>query len=203
MKYADPVRGCKWAKYPIGDVTQWHGENPDLYAKMGMKGHNGIDIVRPHGEHIYAVREGFVTKSEDHPDGYGEYLRIVSPPDNNGEAQEWTYAHLSYRDVQEGQYVKKGQFIGKMGNTGFVVSNSTGNGYWNANPYAGTHLHIGVRNRKNGRVVDYRNGYYGSYDPLPLFRPRQLLSSKIISIASATKDKVLFQFGQLLRRIDM
>jgi len=95
-----------------------------------------------------------------------------------------------------------------------VVSNSTGNGFWDANPYAGTHLHLGVRDvvhdgkgwkysgyKRGLRVLNYDNGYKGRYDPLPLFRDPELLSSKIISLASDKQNKTLFQLGQVLRSI--
>lgn len=204
MKLADPVKNCKWAKYPLGDISQWFNENPELYQKYTkLVAHNGIDIVRPYGEHLFAVEDGVVTDVKDTADGYGKHIRITTAPDSSGEAREWTYAHLSYIHVKEGETVNRGDYVANMGNTGFVVSNGTANGYWSSNPYRGTHLHLGVRNRKNGRVVDYGNGYFGSYDPLPLFRDPSLLSSKIISMASDLQDSVLFAFGQLLRKIDM
>lgn len=217
MSFAQPVKNCKWAKWPLGDVTQWFGENPELYQKYGSTiAHNGIDIVRPHGEHIYAPDDGVVASTKEDPTGYGKNVRLLTRKSvKYGEWYDWGFGHLSYIAVKPGQQVKKGQFIGKMGNTGFVVSNATGNGYWDANPYAGTHLHLGVRivrEDPNGwsydgyptkfKVANYSNGYKGRFDPLPLFMPTELLSSKIISLASKLQDKVLFQFGQLLRKID-
>ena len=59
----DPLKNLKWAKYPLGDITQWLGENGKLYEHMGMTGHNGIDIVRPHGEHLFAATEGIVVEA--------------------------------------------------------------------------------------------------------------------------------------------
>jgi len=218
MQFADPVKNCKWAKYPLGDVTQWFGENPELYQKYGStKAHNGVDIVRPHGEHIFAPADGLVASTKEDPGGYGKAVRLLTRKSMKyGEWYDWAFGHLSYIHVKPGERVKKGEYIGDMGNTGFVVSNATGNGYWDANPYAGTHLHLGVRvvredpkgwSYGNGmpkvKVVDYRNGYKGHFDPLEMFRPIALLSSKIIRIASAVQDKVLFQFGQILRKIDM
>lgn len=214
----DPVKNMKWAKYPLGDVTQWFSENPELYSKYGTTiAHNGIDIVRPHGEHLFAVDDGVIASTKEDPSGYGKNIRLLTRKHiRDGLWYDWAYGHLSYIAVKPGQSVRKGQFIGKMGNTGFVVSNATGNGYWSHNPYAGTHLHLGVRVLMEDpkgwsydgfptkfKAVDYKNGYKGRFDPLPLFCNPDLLSSKIIKTADALKDKTLFAFGQLLRNINM
>lgn len=200
----DPVRNMKWALHPLGDVTQWFGESPELYQKYTkLKSHNGVDIVRPHGEHLFAVEGGVVTEVKDTPDGYGRHIRILTPPDSHGEAREWTYAHLSYIGVKNGQAVKEGQFVAKMGNTGFVVSNADGNGFWKTNPYAGTHLHLGCRNRKNGRVVNYDNGWFGSYDPVPVLLDPSLKSTKVFSLAFKSGDNLLFRLALLLRTIGL
>ncbi|MFA5603358.1 MAG: peptidoglycan DD-metalloendopeptidase family protein [Bacilli bacterium] len=49
------------------------------------------------------------------------------------------YAHLNEIYVDEGQTVKYGRTIGKMGNTGQVIPKPT-----TSNPNAGTHLHLSV-----------------------------------------------------------
>ena len=144
MKLGNPVVNFIPKKYPDGDVTQWFGENKPLYAKICPTpttcitgGHNGIDIVRPWATLILAVQGGVVCETKDSPDGFGKHVRILT------EDSEWTYGHLSSFDVKLGQEVVAGQVIGRMGNTGFVVSGATP--YWQYNPYAGTHLHLGRR----------------------------------------------------------
>jgi murein DD-endopeptidase MepM/ murein hydrolase activator NlpD len=169
----------KLALYPKGDVTQWFAENPELYSRvMGLAGHNGIDLVRPWGEPLYAVEDGIVVDVKDAPDGYGMHIRFVGDTkDKNGFQNQWVYAHNSKNLVKVGDKVTAGQHIANMGNTGFVISGATP--YWKTNPYAGTHLHIGVRKvkvlKKGGfsypgsdvklSVQDYNNGYKGSIDP--------------------------------------
>lgn len=145
MRLHEPVRNFKPALYPNGDITQWFGQNVALYSNIcaapGVcltKGHNGIDIVRPWGEPIFAVEDGLVVETKESSQGYGKHVRIVSPTN-----REWTYGHLSQIGVTPGQTVTRGAEIGKMGNTGFVVSGSTP--FWSYNPYAGTHLHLGYR----------------------------------------------------------
>jgi len=145
MKLHEPVKDFKPSSYPLGDVTQWYGENVALYSTIcpapGMcmvGGHNGIDIVRPWGTPILAVTDGLVVDLKESATGYGKHIRAISP-----DGFEFTYGHLSRIDVKLGDKVKAGRQIGLMGNTGFVVSGATP--FWKANPYAGTHLHLGVR----------------------------------------------------------
>ena len=60
-----------------------------------------------------------------------------------------------------------------------MISGSTP--FWRNNPYAGTHVHLGlryVRKTKAGwsypgskllfQVINHNNGYFGSVDPLPV-----------------------------------
>jgi murein DD-endopeptidase MepM/ murein hydrolase activator NlpD len=175
-----PVNKLKTAKYPNGDFTQWFGENPQLYARFELKGHNGVDIVRPHGEVMYAIESGTVVNAKDTPDGFGIHIRLISDNKNErGYYHEWTYGHCSRLLVKQGDHVDEGQAIALIGNTGFVVSGATP--FWKNNPYAGTHLHLGLREVKRPRtggwkyegsdirlsVVNSNNGYKGAIDPLP------------------------------------
>lgn len=170
-----PFKDFKNASYPQGSVTQWFGEHPELYGKICpvpgqcLAGHNGIDMVAPWGTPLYAVEDGIVTKADNSPEGYGLYVRT------SNKEHEWTYGHLSKLAVKEGDIVSEGTYIGNMGNTGFVVSSQNANGFWKYNPYLGTHLHLGCRKLKEGkRVLDYGNGYFGSFDykdMLPPFDP--------------------------------
>ena len=207
----DPVKNCKWALYPLGDITQWYGENPLLYTKAFKDAypeyyektkkfvHSGIDIVRPHGEHLFAVEDGIITKVVDDATGYGKHIKLET--NHKTYKLEWVYGHLDRIFVEKGQAVKAGQFIATMGNTGFVVSNSTGNGYWNANPYAGTHLHLGVRKRVNGKVQDYYNGAFGRFDFLPLFFSP--IALKVFYLAQTLKTRVYFQLAELLLALEI
>jgi len=218
LKLADPVKNMKWAKYSIGDVTQWFGENPALYQKYmnGIQAHNGVDIVRPHGTHMFAVEDGVIAKIKVQDTGHGRYVKLLSKKDDDGTMREWIYAHMSWIGVKDGQEVKKGQFVGTMGNTGFVVSGDTV--YWvsGSNGYGGTHLHLGVRDAVDDRrgfkytgygntvrILNYENGYKGRYDPVPLFLPPELKSSKIISFASEHQNLVFFQAGQIMKQIGL
>ena len=178
-----PVNNFKpYYAHEGGDITQLFGENVELYKTLNIgltKGHNGIDIVRPWGEHLFASTDAVVCELKDNPDGYGKYIRLLEDC-SGGKFREWTYGHLSEIIVKLGQKVLEGQHVGNMGNTGFVVSGDTP--YWKTNPYKGTHLHFGVRELKADNagwaymgaptikvnVVNYDNGSLGNIDPLPL-----------------------------------
>ena len=184
MKLHAPVKDLILEKAPKGDVTQWFGENPQLYARWGMLYHNGVDIVRPHGTPMYAIEDATVVQVNDDPNGFGKHVRIISSqPDSDGLYREWTYGHCDKIHVLVNDKVFAGQHIADMGNTGFVVSGATP--FWKVNPFAGTHLHLGLRrvrlnvssgwrykgsNLPRMQVMEYENGVRGAVDPVPLLR---------------------------------
>jgi murein DD-endopeptidase MepM/ murein hydrolase activator NlpD len=177
-----PFAGCVLKEYPAGHISQYFGENPSLYAKMGLKGHNGIDLVSEHGTHMVAVEDGTVLEVKNDPNGYGKHIRFISKRSQNGLSREWTYGHCDEIMVAVGDKVLEGESIATMGNTGFVVSDNNGNGFWSFNPFKGTHLHLGMRlveknihgwsypnSKIKIRVPNYENGYKGAVDPLTAF----------------------------------
>lgn len=201
MKIHPPINNFLAREYPNGNVTQWFGENSTLYKTVCVQGapchpsmtcppgkgcligHNGIDIVAPWGTPIYAVEDGKVTEVNNSTIGYGKHVRI------RNKDREWTYGHASENLVVKGQLVKAGDMIQKMGNTGFVVSGATP--FWKHNPFAGTHLHLGLRNLKNGVVQEYINGFHGSVDfrhllPDPI-QPKNLKSLQLTVISLANQ----------------
>jgi murein DD-endopeptidase MepM/ murein hydrolase activator NlpD len=202
-----PVNNFKCALYPDGDVTQFFGENPTLYAPLGMAGHNGIDIVRPWGEHMFACADSTVAMTKVAEDGYGQEIRLLEDC-GGGMYREWTYGHMSFIAVKAGQKLVEGQYVGNMGNTGFVVSGSTP--FWKTNPYAGTHVHFQVRRLKQSdkgwdyyglplkvEALDYDNGYKGAIDPVPLLGGG--LFTKSLGITMSGPDVALLQ-AQLVAR---
>ena len=112
VNLAEPIKNMRLALYPIGDVTQWFGVNASLYKKIGLDAHNGADLVRPHGEHMFAVEDGTVVDVKDTPGGYGKHLRIISTDGR----REWTYGHCASIHVKQNQKVRGGDFVARMGN---------------------------------------------------------------------------------------
>ena len=210
-----PIKFLNLSYYPLGDTTQYFGENPKLYSQFNMEGHNGIDLVRPWGEPLYAIEAGEVVAVKNDPHGYGMNVRIVSNNKiNDSYYNEWVFGHTSQNLVKVGDKVFAGQLIALMGNTGFTISGSTP--YWKNNPYAGTHVHVGLRQvtkPKSGgffyegsklrvHVLNHRNGYKGSVDPLSELRKteapevnrkmyRQLLTIK--SMINSLKKSLSFK----------
>jgi murein DD-endopeptidase MepM/ murein hydrolase activator NlpD len=209
-----PIKNCIWAKHPLGDITQHFGENPALYrsySDLGLKAHNGIDLVRPHGTHMYAIEDGIVVDVKDDAGGYGKHVRLF----NKQVSREWTYGHCHFIGVRVGQQVRAGQFVATMGNTGFVVSGDTPFWTGGGNSYGGTHLHLGVREVQESptgwaypqstikiRVRNYQNGYRGSIDPIPFFftTPR---SRATRSLAEGKRSMVVYQLSVLFNTINV
>ena len=197
----NPVKGMVWKDYPAGNITQWFGENPTLYAPLKMLGHNGVDIVAPWGTPILATTSQKVVEVKDTAGGYGKHVRCLDAE------REYVYGHLSAITVKLGDQLAEGMQIGLMGNTGFVVSGSTP--YWKYNPYAGTHLHYGERMLSSSaplnihystgdsrQVLNYDNGYFGSVDPrFKSETPEQKLQA-LLTIASLM-NQVLVLLGKI------
>ncbi|WP_445669116.1 LysM peptidoglycan-binding domain-containing protein [Niallia sp. FSL W8-0635] len=91
------------------------------FNPSGNNKHFGVDYAQKGTNIITASADGTVTRSY-YSTSYGECIMILH--EINGQIYETVYAHLKSgsRKVKVGEYVKKGQAIGLMGNTG----NSTG-----------------------------------------------------------------------------
>ena len=98
----------------------------------GSAMHPGIDLAGPTGTPIYATADGTVERAGWNSGGYGNLIEI-----DHGRGIETRYGHLSKVLVKDGQKVKRGDLIGRMGSTG----RSTG-----------SHLHYEVR--IDGRAVN-------------------------------------------------
>jgi len=205
-----PIKNFSLKMYPAGDITQIFGVNKALYAFMGMEGHNGIDVVAPWGTPMYAVEAGIILDTKNDPKGYGKHVRFLSDKADGVIYREWTYGHLAQIDVVVGQRVTAGEFIGLMGNTGFVVSGPTP--FWKGNPYKGTHLHLGVRLIKKSRkgwsyplsdikinVQNHGNGFKGSIDPTPYLLDTQM--EEVKPPVALTRRSILIQIIKLYQEI--
>ena len=85
--------------------------------------HNGIDISNSKWTPIYATADGVVTISR-FSESFGNYVAI-----DHGNGFVTKYAHMQSSSVKQGQFVKRYQLVGYMGNTGLS---------------AGPHLHYEV-----------------------------------------------------------
>ena len=123
---------------PASIITQHWGENGDAYARFGLWGHNGCDIGgRPLRTPVRSMANGIVAYS-DFDAGYGFYVRV----DHKTLDRYSMYCHLDEAGAKAGTWLKAGETVGLLGNTG----NSTG-----------AHLHFEVRlHNKDGTYLRER-----------------------------------------------
>ncbi len=127
------------------------GQLADTYSQAragGARRHDAIDIMAAEGSPVVAAADGAVEKLFNSAEG-GLTMYVRSPD------RRWTYyyAHLhSYAPgLAEGQRVRRGQMIGRVGHTG------------NANP-AGPHLHFAIN-----RMTPQERWWHGApVNPYPL-----------------------------------
>ncbi len=158
MTLHEPVKNFSFERYPKGDVEQYFAEGDGLYTVT--KAHSGWDIIRKWGEPIYAMADCVIAHIDhDEENGFGNHIRALT------DTQCHIYGHLSEILVTLNQQVKAGDLIGKMGNTGFVVSQGILRKFWKTagivlGLHPGTHLHISVIPTEETDVYDPNNGYY-------------------------------------------
>ena len=128
-------------KFPLGSGFGPRG----ALAGGRIKAHNhkGQDIAAPTGTKVKSVDDGVVVRSSPvaQGGGYGNFI-IIKHKDFYS-----AYGHLSKREVNKGDTVKKGQLIGLVGSTG----QSTG-----------PHLHFEIRKTETGAQIDPKPYLTGS-----------------------------------------
>lgn len=167
-----------------------------LYAKSGMKGHNGLDLRAYHGQEVYAACEGYVEEVQTE-EARGLGLGIVTNElyfcTELNRLTQWKirYWHLKGFEVKKGDYVEQGQLIGYADNTGFS---------------SGDHLHCELKpvSVKKGVVTNLlqNNGYYGGVDPIPYLESPKFAFTKNIYMYETSDDveelqKILIKEGLL------
>lgn len=110
--------------------------HPEVAAEVF---HNGIDIEAPVGEEVRAVEKGTVVFA-DHFSGYGKMVIL-----DHGERYYTIYAHLSEILKRNGDAVKRGEILGRAGDSDSLT---------------GARLYFEMR--KDGRSID----------PVPWFAKR-------------------------------
>jgi murein DD-endopeptidase MepM/ murein hydrolase activator NlpD len=170
--------------YPLNPpfpINQRWNEHPEYYNKIGMKGHNGWDFCVQEGTPVYATHDGFVNFAGI--DGTMSKTIMIDTNNEGKEGYRTACAHLSEYFVSPGQKVKRGELIGKTGNTGRYTS--------------GPHLHFGIKPIFNYSELDRNNGYNGCVDPAPFFDgyyPKDVVVTKPISEKFLAFQKALQEF---------
>lgn len=123
--------------FPVASKRSFVGSFWGAVRDGGKRKHEGIDIFARKGTPVVAICDGIIVSRSNTPRG-GKVLWLQS---TNHPVTAY-YAHLDQQKVKVGQYVRKGQVIGTVGNTG------------NAK-YTPAHLHFGI----------YK--FTGAVNPLP------------------------------------
>ncbi|HCE31001.1 MAG: hypothetical protein UT54_C0003G0025 [Candidatus Daviesbacteria bacterium GW2011_GWB1_39_5] len=138
------------------ELTQGFGDNPQAYARFGLKGHNGWDLRTQYPDTPKGFRNiltswlsKFYTQGNEGNDGFGLYFEVIVQLYNT---YKLTYAHCN--SIENFQTKNEGEAMGISDNTG----NSTG-----------SHLHLTVKrgSLQNGKFIsdNYNNGYFGAIEP--------------------------------------
>ena len=121
MPFANPIPGAK--------ISSRFGYRKDPFNGRSAM-HSGMDFKAARGTPVKATGDGVVVKA-GRKGGYGNVVEV-----KHSDGLTTRYAHLSRISVKNGQRVRLGQTIGKVGSTG----RSTG-----------PHLHYEVRQGKQAR----------------------------------------------------
>lgn len=81
-----------------------------------MRFHEGVDFSTHRGTPVYATADGIV-KFTGYNGGYGKMIIL-----NHKYGFETRYGHLSKIVVRRGQFIKRGEKIGEVGNTGLSTA---------------------------------------------------------------------------------
>ena len=114
--------------------------NPFYKVKIA---HNGLDLIAPAGEPVYAAAAGVVSNVTKSRKGLGNVVTI-----NHGNGYTTRYAHLADIEVRKGRSVKRGTRIGYVGMSG--------------NSFA-PHLHYEVL--RDTLVLDPVHHFYATVSP--------------------------------------
>lgn len=123
---------ARLADWPVqrGWISSPYGRRVDPISGR-MAWHTGIDVAGRRGSDVIAIAAGVVVYAGQR-DGYGNMVEI-----EHGDGYVTRYAHQSDLRVRQGDIVRRGDALGKLGSTG----RSTG-----------PHVHVEVL--KNGRHVN-------------------------------------------------
>lgn len=101
LGYSVPITSAYgWRTHPLTGKKSWH---------------NGIDLAAGSGAAIYASKSGTVT-SACYNEAYGNCVTV-----NHGDGFSSMYAHMTNYVVSSGAYVKQGDLLGYVGDSGWAT----------------------------------------------------------------------------------
>jgi len=112
VKQAEATGGLPSFRWPVrGRVIAGYG------AKTNGKANDGINLSVPEGTQIKAAEDGVVAYAGNELKGYGNLVLV-----RHSSGYVTAYAHASEISVKRGDQVRRGQVIGRAGQTGDVTS---------------------------------------------------------------------------------
>jgi murein DD-endopeptidase MepM/ murein hydrolase activator NlpD len=152
-----PKVGSKALAFPVAGNRSAIKDKWGASRGGGIRKHKGIDIHARKGTPVVAICDGVIVTKDHTPIG-GKTLWLKSSN------HSWTayYAHLDKQLVKEGQYVRKGQVIGTVGNTGNARTTPS-------------HLHFGVT---EGNDKNWVNPLPYVQNSLKVAAPRSIAQKK-------------------------
>ena len=99
-------------KFSFAQTGASTGDKVNPFYKVKIR-HNGLDMIAPSGEPVYAAANGIVSEVTRSRKGLGN---VVTIDHRNG--YKTRYAHLADIEVRKGRIVKKGARIGYVGVSG-------------------------------------------------------------------------------------
>lgn len=118
------------------------GDKINPFYKVKIR-HNGLDLIAPAGEPVYATDDGMVSEVVRSRKGLGNVIIL-----DHGNGYKTRYAHLADMEVRKGMRVKKGKRLGYVGVSG--------------NSFA-PHLHYEIL--RDTLVLDPVNHFFASVTP--------------------------------------
>jgi murein DD-endopeptidase MepM/ murein hydrolase activator NlpD len=158
-----PLAGPRRA-LPISAARRFGAPRPQPRPAECELGHCGVDLGTTVGEPVFAIFDGVVERIERDEGRGGRAGRYVRIGHKDGTVVS-RYIHLdSIRaELKEGDRVKGGELIGRLGRTGVE--------------HSGAHLHFGLSLRAGGR-----GGAETYVDPEPYLRRWQLVPAEAVAM---------------------
>lgn len=129
------------SRFSLASTGASVGKKVNPFLKT-LDDHAGLDLVAPIGTEVLASAEGVVSKIDRAQKGFGNSVTI-----DHGNGMTTFYAHLNDILVHQGQNVKRGTVIGRVGNSGTSFA---------------PHLHYGVF--RKGVPEDPVNYFFADLD---------------------------------------